>query len=154
QLTRLLARENELRPPRGWLEARQHQRERLCESERLFDFPGRHVRILPVLEGARALMFADELDEGRRVRFPIRRESFELLEDRVDARGFEQFDRVLGVLVEIRIENALIHEVLVGADIEQYPPEVMQLEWGQPQRIGLDGLLNPRPVGTDFIQIG
>ena len=96
-------------------------------------------------------MVADELDERRRVRLPVRRESFELLEDRVDARCFEQLDRVLGVLVEIRIENALIHEVLVGADIEQYPPEVMQLEWGQRMRTGLDRLLDPRPVGTDVI---
>jgi hypothetical protein len=73
-------------------------------------------------------MFADEVDERRRVRLPIQRESFELLENRIDARGFEQFDRVLGVLVEVGIENTLIHEVLVGADIEQYPAKVMQLE--------------------------
>src|SRR5204863_1907473 len=129
----------------------EHRRERLFEGERLLDFPGRNVRILPVLEEAGALMVADELDEGRRVCLPIHRESFELLEDRVDARCREQLDRVLGVLVEIRIENALIHEVLVGADVEQYPPEVMQLEWGERMRTGLDGLLDPRPVGTDFI---
>src|SRR5436190_18880344 len=27
----------------------------------------------------------------------------------------------------------------------------MQLGWGERMRIGLDGLLDPRPVGTDFI---
>ena len=106
--------------------------------------------IFPVFEEAGALVFADELDEGRRVRLPILRESFELLEDGVDARRLEQLDRVLRVLVEIRIEDALIHEVLVGPDVEQHPPEVMQLQWGERMRTRVDGLLNPCPVRADF----
>src|SRR3954452_6208278 len=129
----------------------EHRREGLFECERLLDFPSRHVRLPAVREEARALVCADELDEGLRLRLPIRREPFKLLEDGVDARRLEQLDGILGVLVEIRIEDALIYEVRIGADLEQYPPEVMQLEWRERMRMRLDGLLDPRAVGADFI---
>src|SRR3954470_16847427 len=89
----------------------EHRREGLFQCQRLLDFSSRHVRILPILEEARALVFADERDEGLRVRLPINRKSFELLENRVNARTLEQLDRILGVLIEIGIEDALIHEV-------------------------------------------
>src|SRR5204862_7771405 len=86
----------------------EHRREGVFERQRLLDFAGRDKRVFAVFEEAGTLVLADELDEGRRVRLPICRESFELLEDRVEARCLEQLDRVIRVLVEIRIENALI----------------------------------------------
>ena len=40
----------------------------------------------------------------------------------------KQRDRVVGVLVEIRVEDALVHEIRFLADIEQHPLEVVQLQ--------------------------
>ena len=87
--------EIELRLHRCSLHLIEHRRERALEGERLLDFRGADVRIFTVFEEAGALVFADERDEGLSVRLPIRRKSFELLEDGVDARRLEQLDGVL-----------------------------------------------------------
>ena len=60
---------------------------------------------IPVLEEARTLMFPEKLDEGRGVRPPVSWKALELLEDGVDARLREESNGVLGVLVEVRIED-------------------------------------------------
>ena len=61
----------------------------------------------------------------------------------------EERDRVLGVLVEIGVEDALIHEVGVPADVEEHPAQVVQLEYregiGQPR----DGILDVLAVLAD-----
>src|SRR3954471_6184244 len=72
----------------------------------LFDLVGCDIRVFAVLQEARALVFANELDEGWRIRFPVEWESFEVLEHGVDASLGEELDRVFGVFVEIGIENS------------------------------------------------
>ncbi len=47
----------------------------------------------------------------------------------------EESHRILGVLVKVRVEDALIHEVGFALDGEQHPAQVMQLE--RRQAIGL-----------------
>src|SRR5688572_21742673 len=65
---------------------------RLLQREGLFDLRGRHVGILAVLEKARALMLAHEVDERRCVRLPVNGKPFELLEDRIDPSRLEQLN--------------------------------------------------------------
>ncbi len=57
------------------------------------------------------MVLAHELDECRGVRLPVLGEALEILEDRADARPRKDGDRVLGVLVEIGVEDPLVHEV-------------------------------------------
>ena len=45
--------------------------------------------------------------------------------------------RILGVLVEVGVEDALIHEVGVAFDVEEHPAQVVQLEHGED--VGLPG---------------
>src|SRR6187200_2941759 len=106
----------------------QHVGERRLQPQCLLDLFRAYVRVLGVLEEAGTLVFPDELEECRRVGLPVHREAFQVLEDGVDPILGEERNSVLGVLVEIRIEDALIHEVGVLAYVEEHPPEVMQLE--------------------------
>src|SRR4051794_38896088 len=73
-------------------------------------------------------MVAYELDESGRIRFPVVRKALELREDRRDTRGAEQRDRVFRVLVEVGIEDALVHEVRIAADVEEHPAEIVELQ--------------------------
>src|SRR5262245_14933459 len=54
------------------------------DPQRLLDLVGSDVRILAVFDDARALVLADELDEGVGIRLPVHREPFEILENGVD----------------------------------------------------------------------
>ena len=63
-----------------------------------------------------------------RVRLPVLREAFEIGEDSGDPGRAEQLDRVLGVLVEIGVEDAHVLEVQTRTDVEEIPPQVVQLE--------------------------
>src|SRR5258705_8599307 len=121
-------------------------REGFLHGQRLLDLAGRDERILAVLQEARPLMVTHELDERGRIGSPILREPLELLEDRGDSGGGEKLDGVLDILVEIRVEDALIHEVHVLPDREEYPAQIVQLQWGEHVRIGLHRLLERRPV--------
>ena len=76
------------------------------------------------------------------VRLPVRREAFEVLEDGVDAGLAEQHDRVLGVLVEVGIEDPLVHEARVV--IEEHPAQVVQLERREDIRVALERLGQPQ----------
>src|ERR1700679_1274212 len=49
------------------------------DLERLLDLRCSDVRILPIFEEARVLVLADEGDERRHVRLPVRRKTLELL---------------------------------------------------------------------------
>ena len=127
----------------------EHLGEGLLHPEGLLDFVARHVRVFAVLEEARTLMFADEIYERRCVRSPVRGKPFELLEDGIDTSRLEQLNRVLGVLVEIGIENTLVHEVFLLTDVEEHPPEVMKLQRCEGVRARGDGVLDALPVGAD-----
>ncbi len=89
----------------------EHVGEASLDSQRLLDLVGADERILAVLEEAWALMVADEFDEGRRVRLPVLREAFEIFKDGVHSDVVEQADCVFGVLVEVGVKDALVHEV-------------------------------------------
>jgi hypothetical protein len=85
----------------------EHGRERGLQFERLLDLVGANVRILAVFEETRALMFANERHEGRRIGLPVLRESFEIFEDCRDASGGEQRDSVLSVFVEVYLSKSV-----------------------------------------------
>ena len=68
----------------------------------------------------------------------------------IDTSRLEQLNRVLGVLVEIGIENALVHEVLVLTDVKEHPAQVMELQRCERVRARGDGVLDALPVGADL----
>lgn len=66
-------------------------------------------------------MVADELDERRRVGLPVLGKTLEVLEDSIDAGCREESYSILGVFVEVRVEDALILEVGFSIDFEELP---------------------------------
>src|ERR1700758_1254010 len=89
----------------------EHVRKRRLKPQRLLDLIGSHVRIFPVLQEAWALVVADELNESVRVLLPVLRKTLEVGEHRRDTGLAEQPHRVLGVLVEVGVEDALVLEM-------------------------------------------
>src|SRR5262249_45383593 len=114
--------------------------------QRLLDLGRGDEWILPVFEEAGTLVRAEIGDERGDVGLPVSREPLELLEDRVDAGAGEEGDGVLGVLVEVRVEDALVHEIRVRTDVEEDPPQVVELERRQHARVVGHRLLEPAPV--------
>ena len=53
-----------------------------------------------------------------------------------------RFHGILGVLVKVGIEDALIHEIGVPFDREEHPAQVVQLEHSETIGLGRDGLLD------------
>ena len=53
-------------------------------------------------------MLANELNECRSIRFPIGRKALKVFEDSINAGGPEESYGILGVLVEVCVEDALI----------------------------------------------
>ena len=88
----------------------EHVREGGLELQRLLDLVGAHVGIFAVFKEARALVLADELDEFLRLGLPIFGEAFEVFEDGIKAGGTEESHGILGIFVEVGVEDALIHE--------------------------------------------
>src|SRR5688572_25737730 len=76
-------------------------------------------------------MSSNERDERFRVSLPIFRKPFEIFEYSLYSDSGEERDCVLSVLVEVGIENALVHEVSLAIDREKHPTQVMQFEWGE-----------------------
>ena len=62
---------------------------------------------------------------------PIFREAFEIFEDSKNAGGREESHCILGVLVEVGVEDALILEVGLPVDLENLPAQIVQLEHGK-----------------------
>src|SRR5437773_7536669 len=109
----------------------EHIGDRGIELVRFLDFVGAHVRVYPVFQETRALMFANELDERRYVGFPIFREALEVHEDGSDAGLREEGDGILSVFVEVGVEDSLIHKVGLTFDVEEHPAQVVQLQHGE-----------------------
>src|SRR5215472_2893371 len=130
-----------------------HEIEHVGESrfklQRLFDLIGRNVWIFAIFQKAGTLVFTNELNEGRNVCFPVFRESLEVLENGVHTIFREQGHRVFGVLVEICVKDALVHEIGVLSKVEQNPAQVVQLQYGE--RVGHigDSLLDRFSVSAD-----
>src|SRR5213080_1203237 len=136
----------------------EHVRECRLEHERFLDFVCAHIGVFAVFQKARTLMLADELYECRSIGLPVRREAFEVFEDGLEPGRREQSHGILGVLVKVRIEDALIHEIGVPFDREEHPAQVVQLEHSETIGLGRDGLLDVPsilvealfPSGDDF----
>src|SRR5947208_359745 len=136
----------------------EHIRECRLEHERFLDFVCAHIGVFAVFQKARTLMLADELYECRSIGLPVRREAFEVFEDGLEPGRREQSHGILGVLVKVRIEDALIHEIGVPFDREEHPAQVVQLEHSETIGLGRDGLLDVPsilvealfPSGDDF----
>src|SRR5882757_3748387 len=94
-------------------------------------------------------MLANKFDERRWIRLPVFWEPFEILEHSVYSRCGEQRDGVLGVLVKIGVEDSLIHKVLVLADVEEHPPQIVELERCEQVGRALQRLLDCLSVFTD-----
>jgi hypothetical protein len=65
-------------------------------------------------------VFANEPDECGSVCFPVFGKAFEIFKDCVETVFREERDSVFGVFVEVGVEDALIHEVCVFTDVEEY----------------------------------
>src|SRR5712671_2039101 len=96
-------------------------------------------------------MLANKFDERRWTRLPVFWESFEILEHSVYSRCGEQRDGVLGVLVKIGVEDSLIHKVLVLADVEEHPPQIVELERREQVGRSLQRLLDCLSVFADHL---
>src|SRR2546430_9283104 len=117
-------------PGRKWslLHQVKHFGELRFELQTLLNFVCCCVGILTVFQKARTLVFAKEVDECWHVRLPVLGKAFKVLKDCVHSDLFEQGYCILGVLVEICIEDSLVHEVRVLSNIEENPSQVVKLE--------------------------
>src|SRR5688572_20886449 len=88
------------------------------------------------------MVLADEFDEGQWVRLPVLGKALQVFKNRGEARTGENRHGVFGVLVEVRVEDALIHEVGFALDWKQQPTEIVQLEHGENVRLTGDRLLD------------
>src|SRR5215471_11281097 len=127
----------------------EHGGERRLQLQSFLDLVGAHVGILTVLQEARTLVFPEELDDAVRVGLPVLRPALEVHEYGGDSGLEEDRERVLEILVEIGIEDPLIHEVQARADVEQDPTEIVELERSENGRIALDRLLDRLRVVAD-----
>src|SRR6185437_11352714 len=89
----------------------EHSGKRLLHAKRLLDLIGADKGILGVFQEARALVVTHELDERRRVRLPVLGKALEVFENGTKAQLREQSDGVLGVFVEVGIEDPLVHKI-------------------------------------------
>src|SRR4029453_15131457 len=135
-----------LRPSRHLLHLLEHLRERRLHRQGLLDLVAREVRVLRVLQEAVALVVANELDERLRVRLPVVRKTLEVLERGVQPRLSEQHDGVFGVLVEVRVEDPLVHEPRVV--VEEDPAQVVEFEGSEVVGICLERLPHRFAVGA------
>ena len=99
----------------------------LFTPERLLHFVCSDIRIFSVFQKAWPLVVAQELG-SRPARFVFQSfgPAFQIHEYGCDAGLHEKRHGILEILVKVGIENALIHEVQAGADIEQDPAEVVK----------------------------
>src|SRR6266513_1795680 len=138
-------------PGRKWslLHQVKHFGELRFELQTLLNFVCCCVGILTVFQKARTLVFAKEVDECWYVRFPVLGKAFKVFENCVHSDLFEQGYCVLGVLVEICIEDSLVHKVSVLSDVEENPSKVVQLESCKRIRHVLDRFLDGPAIGAD-----
>ena len=68
--------------------------------------------------------------------------ALQILENGVETGCREDADRILGVFVEVGVEDAHVHEVGFALDVEKDPAEVMQLQHGEDVRLTGHGLLD------------
>ncbi len=81
------------------------------------------------------MVVANEFDERRGVRLPILGETFKILENRVQASRGEDCHCILGVFVEIGVEDAHVLKVGIAFNFEEVPAQVVQFEHGKNVRL-------------------
>src|SRR5258708_9327607 len=96
-------------------------------------------------------MLTNKFDERQWIRLPVVWEPLGVLENRVSTRYSEQRDGVLGVLVKISVEDSLIHKVLVLADVEEHPTQIVELERREQVGRSLHRLLDCLSVFADHL---
>src|SRR5580704_3843671 len=116
------------------------------DAQRFLDLVGAHKGVLAILEEAWALMVADEFDEGGSVGLPVLREAFKVFEDGVQTDVVKQADSVFGVLVEVGVKDALVHEVGLAFDGNENPAEIVEFEDGEIVGRCSDGVFDPLRV--------
>src|SRR2546429_2207597 len=97
------------------------------------------------------VMVAHKLYERRRICFPIHREALQILERGVDPHTGEQRNGIFGVLVEVSVEEPLVHEIRFAADVKENPSQVMQLEGCKSRGTFCDRILNFLSILTDYL---
>src|SRR3954470_14045478 len=95
----------------GSLHLVKHVGECGLQRQRLLDLVGADKRILAVFKETWTLVLANELDESRWIRLPVFGKALEVFKNGADAELCEQSHCVLGVLIEVGVEDTLIHEV-------------------------------------------
>src|SRR5262249_11540856 len=81
--------------------------------------------------------------------FPIFWKPLEVFKDRGDASFPKKRDGILGIFVEIGIEDALIHEVRLTFDVEEHPTEIVQPKYGESVGKASDRFFDGLPVCAD-----
>src|SRR5262249_28010772 len=127
----------------------EHLGQGALDLQGFLDLVGGDIWILPVFDKARTLVVPDELDERFRVRFPVHRKPFEVFENRVDAGLCEESYRVLGIFVEIGVEDSLVQEPRVVVD--EHPAQVVDLEGREHVGVNLQLLRQSVPVTADCL---
>ena len=100
------------------------------------------------------MLAADWIDAGALL-FQSAGESFKVFEDEYSPQSSENRHRILGVFVEVGIEDALIHEIGLAFDREEQPAEIVQLEYGENVGLSGHGLLDSASIFVeDFFPAG
>src|SRR5919107_3118684 len=108
---------SEMPDHRKWLlQLIEHFRHRALHLQRLLDFISAEERILAVFKETRDLVRAHKSGEPFRVGLPVHRKALEVLEHRPDAGSAKKGHGVFSVLIEVGIEDSLVHEVRVAFD--------------------------------------
>src|SRR5215204_1271305 len=113
----------------------QHGRHGALYFHGFSDLISSRIRVLRVLKKTWALVIPEELVDRSHIPLPILGESFEICKYCRDAGRSEERHCVLDILVEVGVEDALIHEIRVAFDVEQDPAQVMQFERRKNERI-------------------
>src|SRR6188508_1027334 len=96
----------------------EHGRERGLEFECLLDLVSANVWVLAIFEETRAMVIADKFNVRGWIGLPIFGKSFEVFEHRINPGRTKKRYCVLGVFVEVGIEDTLILEVGFSIDFE------------------------------------
>src|SRR5437867_1831788 len=119
-----------------------HLRKRVLDRQGFLYFVGAEKRILAVFQEAWTLVVANELDEPFRIGLPVHGKALEIFKNGADAGRAEKCYGILGVLIKVGIEDALIHEVSLAVNWKQHPAQIMKLERRQQIGLSSQGLLD------------
>src|ERR1700733_1528725 len=127
----------------------EHAGKRFLELQCLLDLVCGDIGILSVFKKTRALVFTNKLNECGCICLPIFRKPLEILKDSIEAVLGEQRYCILCVLIEIRVEDSLVHEIRIFSDVEQNPSQIVKFEHIKSLRQPCDSLLDGLAVFAD-----